>query len=330
MLNRISSFFENVLYLDAADCQTQFIIISAVLAALVLLAVVLFVRRRKKHRESENMTVAEKLTPAETVSPVMVGAEIAQAEGGESKEIEIGSTQHIGARTEQQDVFGVSSDNPAVVAKFGLLAVMADGMGGLSCGAAYAQTAVQTALDSFREETPEKNDEATLLRILKRVREAADEMEQRDGGTTFIAVLIRNRKMHFVSVGDSRIYLLRGNGLLQLNREHIYGRELDELAMNGKMSEWEASHDKQRAALTSYVGKQNEITVDRNICPIPLYPSDKVILMTDGVYNFLPEEDLTRLLSLPPMEAARVVQEAILVRKAPGQDNLSIIILEII
>lgn len=241
----------------------------------------------------------------------------------------IGNAQAIGSRQEQQDSFGISDNTAAAVAEKGLLAVVADGMGGLNNGAVYSGAAVQAALRSFYGEEPEKNDEATLLRVLKRAKEAVEATGLSDGGTTFIATLIRNQKLHFVSVGDSRISLMRNGGLIQLNREHVYGRELDDLATNGLLSESDAAQDSQRAALTSYLGKQSEMLIDRNISAIPLYSGDKVILMSDGVYGYMQEEHLTRLLLQKPMDAAMAVQKALMDKHKPNQDNLTIIILEI-
>ncbi len=239
----------------------------------------------------------------------------------------IGNDQDPGARKDQQDSFGTS--NVETIAETGLLAVVADGMGGLSNGAIYSKVAVQAALQSFNTEMPEKSDEATMLRIMKRARDAVANTGLTDGGTTFIAVLIRDKQLHFVSVGDSRICLMRNGGLIQLNREHVYGRELDDLALNGVLSEEEAQTDRQRAAITSYLGKQDEVDVDRNINAIPLFSGDKVILMSDGVYNYIPEQELTELLIQKPMEAATSVKNAILAKKNPHQDNLTIIVLGI-
>lgn len=237
--------------------------------------------------------------------------------------IRIGNDQDPGARRDQQDAFGIKET------QYGLLAVLADGMGGLSNGAAYSNLAKDTALKSFLEEGLEKTDEATLLRILRRSRDAITTAGLQDGGTTFIAALIRSQQLHFISVGDSRISLMRNGGLIQLNREHVYGRELDDLAANGFLSREEAEGDRQRAAITSYIGKKDELLIDRNIAGIPLFSGDKVVLMSDGVYGYLPEEELTQCLRKEPRQAAAAVKQAILNRANPRQDNLTIIVLEI-
>lgn len=48
--------------------------------------------------------------------------------------------------------------------------------------------------------------------------------------------------------------------------------------------------------------------VDRNINAIPLFSGDKVVLMSDGVYGYLPETELTGLLRGEPTEAAEAIQ----------------------
>ena len=245
-------------------------------------------------------------------------------------DILIGNEQDLGSRSEQQDSFGVSSIEKESIEKRGIFAVVADGMGGLSNGAVYSRTAVNAALKSFREEEPEMNDEATLLRVLKRAKNAVAETGFADGGTTFVATLIRNCQLHFISVGDSRISLMRNGGMIQLNREHVYGRELDDQALNGIISELEAHDNRQRKALTSYLGKQDDVAIDRNINPIPLYSGDKVVLMSDGVYGFISEKELTECLLHKPMEAAVAVKQAVLAKRHPKQDNMTIIVIEVL
>ena len=287
------------------------ILAVALIVAVVVCLVLLFRKEKKKPEEART-------------KPVHAPDSYQAANHGA---ILIGNAQHIGARKDQQDSFGISSMD--AVSSVGLLAVLADGMGGLNNGSVYSKTAVQAALQSFRDEHAEKSDEATLLRILKRAREAVENTGLTDGGTTFIAALIRDQMLHFVSVGDSRICLMRNGGIIQLNREHIYGRELDDLAANGLLSEEEANSDTQRSAITSYLGKTGELELDRNINAVPLFSGDKVILMSDGVYGYLPEQKLTELLYQKPMKAAEAVEKAILEKNNPHQDNMTIIILEI-
>lgn len=288
-------------------------ILAFLLLTLLLLLFIVFRRRKTHDSGSETKPVSG---PVNCQMP-------------ERSAINIGNAQHIGARKEQQDSFGITNADPETVAANGLFAVVADGMGGMSNGAVLSNAAVQAAIRSFQTEPAEKNDEATMLRVLKRAREAVAATGVTDGGTTFIAVLIKNRLLHFVSVGDSRICLMRNGGLIQLNREHVYGRELDDLAVNGVLSEDEAERDSQRHALTSYVGMAREMMVDRNINPIPLFYGDKIILMSDGVYGYMSEAELTQCLLQKPMKAANAVYNVLVSRQNPNQDNFTIVVLEV-
>ena len=246
-----------------------------------------------------------------------------------SAAIKIGNAQDIGARNEQQDSFGISNMQEESVQTRGILALVADGMGGMSNGFQYSKLTVQTALQSFNNEIPEKDDETTLLRILKRITDAVERSGLEGGGSTLVGVLIREKQLHFISVGDSRIYLMRNGGLIQLNREHVYGRELDDMAASGRIDAAEAAADPQRAALTSFIGITSEMKVDRNIRPITLYSGDKIVLMSDGVYGFISEDEIKELLLQEPMPAAEAIRNAVIAKQHPHQDNLTVVILEI-
>ena len=246
-----------------------------------------------------------------------------------SSAIKIGIAQDIGVRNEQQDSFGISNMQEEVVQAKGILAMVADGMGGMKNGAQYSKLTVQSALQAFNNEIPEKDGEMTLLRILKRITDAVEKSGLEGGGSTLVGVLVREKQMHFISVGDSRIYLMRNGGLIQLNREHVYGRELDDMVANGLKKAAEAAADPQRAALTSFIGITSGMKVDRNIRPITLYSGDKIVLMSDGVYGFISEREMKELLLQEPVAAAEAVRNAVLAKQNPHQDNLTIVILEI-
>ena len=282
-------------------------------------------RREKKKKALAADEKNENPSSAVTV-PVDVNFD---SEPIEPASIKIGNAQDIGARNEQQDSFGISDMREEAVQTKGVLAVVADGMGGMSNGSQYSKLTVRTALQSFNNEAPEKNDEMTLLRILRRITDAVESSGLEGGGSTFVGVLVREKLLHFISVGDSRIYLMRNGGLIQLNREHVYGRELDDMAASGRIDAAEAAADPQRAALTSFIGISSEMKVDRNIRPITLYSGDKIVLMSDGIYGFISEGEIKELLLQEPMPAAEAIRKAVIAKKSPYQDNLTIVILEI-
>ena len=149
-----------------------------------------------------------------------------------------------------------------------------------------------------------------------------------DGGSTLVAVLIRDGQLHFVSVGDSRIYLLRGGQLIQINREHTFGALLKEKAARGEVDPEEPFVNPRRHALVAYIGMGSFNTVDRSGRPISLIPGDKVLLCSDGVFNALGEEALAAALAGDPLTAAQRLEEEILAQAIPSQDNFTGVIVE--
>lgn len=309
-------------------------LIMSLLGAFMLIYLAIgTIQLRKEKKEQEKVTVPVSVSdPNSDISTQTVDVSVEFNDFSDSilqTGIKIGNAQDIGARNEQQDSFGISNMQEDFVQTNGILAIVADGMGGMSNGSQYSKLTVQTALQSFNNEISEKDDETTLLRILKRVTDAVGSSGLEGGGSTLVAVLIREKLLHFISVGDSRIYLMRNGGLIQLNREHVYGRELDDMVANGLKDAEEAAADPQRAALTSFIGISSEMKVDRNIRPIPLYSGDKIVLMSDGIYGFISEVEMKELLLQEPMEAAEAIRNAVVAKQNPQQDNLTIVILEI-
>ena len=142
------------------------------------------------------------------------------------------------------------------------------------------------------------------------------------------AVWILGDRLHFLSVGDSRICLIRGGALTILNREHVYGTELDEKAARGEISLEEARSDPQRKSLTSYIGTDPLKKIDRSVHGMTLLPGDKVLLMSDGVFGTLTEQEILRAAQGDAQVMAEGLQGMILAKRRPGQDNFTAVILQ--
>lgn len=245
-----------------------------------------------------------------------------------------GNAQHIGARSEQQDSFGFSIfDDADHVDHAGILAVVADGMGGLAMGKEASQVAVQTFLDTYREKSPSEEIAAALDRCIHAANRAVNKMAMNAGlegevGTTLVAVVVHDGALYRAAAGDSRIYLFRNDRLRQLTTDYNYGRVLDRLVEKGEMNAAEADSHPSRAALTSFLGKAELDEYDHPADPpVSLEPGDRILLASDGLFGFLPETEFGRLLAAEPQKAAEELVEATLARKRPYQDNITVAIL---
>ncbi len=248
--------------------------------------------------------------------------------------LHIGNVQNIGKRESQQDSFGISDlSNKVLCQEKGLLAIVADGMGGLANGAEVSALVTRTMLGQFSGKPFVSDASQELLNMLsvtnKEVNLFLKNCKDRSG-STMVAVNIKDMKLHWISVGDSRICLVRNGALLQINREHTYASELDQKAAMGEISFEKARNDPQRSALTSYIGMGDIEEIDHNVRPLQLVPGDRILLMSDGVFGTLTDEEILSTMKLDPHEAANELERLILQKNKKGQDNFTGIIIELL
>ena len=233
-----------------------------------------------------------------------------------------------GTREEQEDAILYSSEK--VFATHGFMAVLSDGMGGLLDGEKFSKIATETMIGSFEKGQPEKDMGQELLHCYEKAQQEAlaiqPENEDDWGGATVVAFLFRDEKFSFLSVGDSRIYLLRGGGLIQLNREQTLGVRLDERAAMGDLTWKQAKENARRKALIAHLGRESGVEPDICCRPQMLIPGDRIILMSDGVFGTLSDEELLPLLSGDMATCAETVIKAVLSKGKKGQDNCSVFV----
>lgn len=245
---------------------------------------------------------------------------------GAAPAIAVGQLHNIGARPCQEDSSGVANLDD------GVFAVVADGMGGLSGGDKVSQKIVYTMLEYSSALRPGQMD-GTLERMLDSVTDEVNQMLGQAGlkksGSTLMAVLVRDFRFHWVAVGDSHIYLYHGDSLIQLNQEHNRGQDLLRQAIAGQLTFDEVRADPKKSGLTSYIGMGMLRYVEKSLYSIPLTPGDRILLMTDGVFNTLPEDAIRAILRQTPdvTEAARQLERAVIARACPHQDNFTAVIL---
>lgn len=316
------------------------IAVLVVLILVILVLIWLIYDRHKMKRKLNNLSYIPPLNPDNSpqtgCSPAQVlttieTTSLSHLASNNSLTIRVGNLQHVGTRKEQQDSFCLSNieDKKAINEK-GLLAVVADGMGGLEGGALISHLVTDTFLDSYNNQL--SFDPVSFLYSTAESSERAveDYMNQTgiNGGSTLVAVIVKNSQLNYISVGDSHIYLLRDRTLTQINKEHSLGALLKEKADKGEIDPSEPYTNPKRNALTAYIGMGSFNVVDKNTQPISLKVGDKILLCSDGVYNALGNDALIVALAGDASTAARRIQADILAQNIPSQDNFTAIVLE--
>jgi protein phosphatase len=244
----------------------------------------------------------------------------------------IGNAQHIGKREDQQDSFGISDiGNPQLTRDKGMLAVVADGMGGLANGKISSNTVVSSMLERFVEQTGTLTIPEQLLSMVNwandRVYESANQGSGARSGSTVAAVIIKNGSLYWISAGDSRIYLYRNGKLAQATQDHVYGNELFADALQGRITLEEAKMHREKKSLISYIGTAKVEHVDRNAASFRLYPGDRILLCSDGIYGALAESEIAGALDLEPHLAAEELVVRVNGKQLPGQDNMTAVVI---
>lgn len=302
---------------------------TVILIALIVLLVYLKLTKRKKPMKRDISST--------TGSPAGYNADpnaVKVIDSAKGCPVRIARIHGQGRRSSQQDSFGFSDTvNMASIREKGLFAVVADGMGGLEDGDRMSSMVVVSMLEGFDKSSGMDDPSSLLLKLLDDANDAVNDDlgAEKTGqcGSTVVSVIIRNRMLYYLSVGDSHIYLYRRGVLKQINRDHNYAAQLDEMARNGEISLDEAALDPQRAALTSFIGMGDIELVDRNEQPIPLEIGDRILLMSDGIYGTIHDEGIAYAMEEPLIRACYRINEMIYDEDKPNQDNFTCAILEI-
>jgi len=247
----------------------------------------------------------------------------------------IGVSSVAGTRHYQQDraLYTIDKKRGRVIA------VLCDGMGGMTNGELASEYCSTTFIKSIQEDDPEWSDIPIYLKCIvrkmdNRVSCFTDENNRKiDTGTTFIACCINQNEMYFVSVGDSRIYVLEDNNIRQITRDQNYSLKLEAMVAAGIITEQQAKEDPSKDALISYIGIGHAELVDVNISPLRLAQGSIILLCSDGITKLLSDAHIKDIIlkysSYPATHIARKLTDEATAMRKNSQDNTTAVIIKI-
>src|SRR5215218_10799140 len=231
----------------------------------------------------------------------------------ETLRLAVSAVTDAAGRDENQDVAAALAigGGPSGAGEDFLL-VVADGMGGHPAGDVASQIAMNTLIEAFPT-LPSGDLGLALKQAYRCANEAvfqAGEAEpaQAGMGTTLTSALLHGKYATVAHVGDSRAYLLRGDALTQVTRDHTVVAE--EVAQ-GRITAEAARRDPRRNILTHVIGTHPRLESKLPaIFELTLLPGDRLLLCSDGLYDVLEDDDMRRaLLGQDPDNAARQLVE---------------------
>lgn len=229
-----------------------------------------------------------------------------------------------GKREKQEDSFYISS-MPDYAAN-GVICCVSDGMGGLPDGEVVSRFTTQT----LKEHYPlDFDDPEATAAVIKDISDKVYEKYKLGSGATLVLVHIKDNFMHFYSLGDSNIILLRDNKVTLLNQKQNYVSAIIQKMAEGNMTTRDAYLDNRARGLIDFVGNYN-CKILKTSKPLRLYEDDIIIVCSDGVTDAIPLEKLKKYVQ--PQNAARTSAErlkyAIRNKKNKRQDNYTGIVIK--
>ncbi|MEA4906911.1 MAG: protein phosphatase 2C domain-containing protein [Anaerolineaceae bacterium] len=240
---------------------------------------------------------------------------------------EIGKATHAGkARAGSPNQDSLKVILPPILRRFPALLVLADGMGGHAGGALASRLVIEAFSRSYatlpRPLSPRPYLETTVRQAHRKVCQAAEKDPQLAGmGSTVVAAVLGENTLHLINVGDSRLYVFRGQAVKQISYDQSV---VAELVRQGVLTPEEARHHPHKNQLTmSITARRQEVLP---YCDeFPLAFEDVILLCSDGLWGVVPET-LMRAAACqmrPQAAAGHLVQ---LANSLGGPDNISVIV----
>ena len=230
-------------------------------------------------------------------------------------QIAVGHASLTGPRERNEDYCGVATPEGLELENKGVIAAVADGIGGHKGGREAAEYTVRGLLADYFA-TP---DTWSIPRAIETVTTALNRWVIAEGNrnaelagmaTTLSAVVLRGRRFYTAHIGDSRIYRLQEGRLQQLTVDHI----------------WE--HPELNNVLSRAIGLDPRVLMDFADGELALH--DRFLLVSDGIWGGLPDALIAEvLLDHPEPQAAAAALTSLAIAQG-GHDNASAVVVDVL
>ncbi len=179
----------------------------------------------------------------------------------------------------------------------GTVFILCDGMGGIKGGKEAAEITIKQ-IEKYITEDWEDNPQKLLQNSIEFANKKVCNFFRKKGtplkpGTTIVIVLIRDNKVYYAHVGDSRIYYQTGKKIFKLTKDHSYVMNLVDQKI---ITEEEAGEHVRRNEITKAIGIRE--TAEPTICNEAISPTDDdfILLCSDGLTNELSNKEILEVL----------------------------------
>lgn len=207
------------------------------------------------------------------------------------------------------------------------LFVVADGLGGHQFGEVASACVRDTLLENFQP-LEENRKEWLVDRIAEANRRVLAKQQERNSvlKSTVVALAIDETQAVWANVGDSRLYYLHDSAIYSYTEDHSVSYKKYKA---GEITREQICMDEDQSRLLRSIGSEDRNEPDVRSCDVPLEPGDAFLLCSDGVWEYLKDEEI--LIDLLKAKNAKEWGELLLLRMMPRigteNDNLTLLTL---
>lgn len=212
----------------------------------------------------------------------------------------------------------------------GRVVAVCDGMGGQNAGDVASQLAVAVIQDILSDNTFATPEEAITSSVLAAnqaiLRKASMNEDMQGMGATCVMLIVKDGKVYYGSIGDSRIYYIANGMIRQITKDQSYVQTLVDA---GQITLAEAEHHQDKNQITNALGVEGMTPPVIGQMPIIPEPNSTFLLCSDGLSGMINNNTILNTVSrhdLSLNERARMLVEQ--ANEAGGLDNITVQLVE--
>ncbi len=233
----------------------------------------------------------------------------------------IANRTDVGRAREHNEDNMVTFDSPN-----GRVIAVCDGMGGQAAGDVASRLACDIITDILTNNTFTTPNEAITRAIMAAnqgiLHKAATNPELEGMGATCVMAIIKDGKVWYGWVGDSRIYYIADGTITQISRDQSY---VQQLVDSGQITAAEAENHPQKNEITNALGVPGMTPPELCAVPITPAPGNIIMLCSDGLSGMVNSKNILSILSEPGIPLQRKADKLVDMANANGgTDNITV------
>ena len=212
----------------------------------------------------------------------------------------------------------------------GRVVAVCDGMGGQNAGDVASQLAVAVIQDILSDNTFATPEEAITSSVIAAnqaiLRKASMNEDMQGMGATCVMLIVKDGKVYYGSIGDSRIYYIANGMIRQITKDQSYVQTLVDA---GQITLAEAEHHQDKNQITNALGVEGMTPPVIGQMPIIPEPNSTFLLCSDGLSGMINNNTILNTVSrydLTLNERAQMLVEQ--ANEAGGLDNITVQLVE--